>query len=296
MTNYSIIPKNDSDYPSLLKEIRNPPEQLYGLGDLFLLKSACIAVVGTRAYTPYGKSLTDYFAEGLVSYGFTIVSGLAFGIDAIAHRATLKNQGKTIAVLGNGITEIYPIEHTNLAQEILEKGGAIVSEYPPNTPGQKHHFPQRNRIISGLSLATLIIEASEKSGALITARFAFDQNRDVFAAPGDLFRETFKGNLNLIANDMARLVRTPEDVVAALREQPFLPLQRDVSSLRQKREPPLTTRAQKLVWQNVSWHPISNEEILEKTQLTISETTIALSYLELKGYIKNMGFGRYQKI
>lgn len=290
MHDYKMIYDHSSEYPKHLSEIRKHPQILYARGNLALLNTPCFAIVGTRNNTLYGKINAEYFTKGLVSYGFTIVSGLAFGVDAVVHDTTLKNGGKTIAVLGSGIDIISPASNEWLANEILNDGGLIISEYSPGTPANKHHFPARNRIISGLSVGSLIIEAPEKSGALITARRAFEQNRDVFAIPGDLSRETTTGNHHLIANEMARLVRTPEDIISNLSHQPELILK---PMIKKTLEPKLATRAQRRVWKVLSQQPIMADEILKKTKLSISEVNVVLSYLELKGHIKDVGIQRY---
>ncbi|MDP2624716.1 MAG: DNA-processing protein DprA [Candidatus Peregrinibacteria bacterium] len=285
-----LITQEDKNYPTLLKEIKRAPRQLYARGNLDLLNSTCIAIVGTRANTPYGESMALYFARALVSYGFTIVSGLAFGIDAVVHEKTIEYGGKTIAVLGNGIDSIHPRCHENLGKKILENEGLILSEYAPGVAAYKSHFPMRNRIISGLSIGTLIIEAPKKSGALITARYAFEQNRDVFAIPGDLSRPTTEGNNHLIANEMARLVRTPEDIISHLNHQPELLLK---PLIKRSVNPKLTTQAQKEVWALLSSYPIYLDEIIKSSRLSVSEAVVAISYLELKGLAKQTSHGQY---
>ena len=245
MNDFITLSADSPKYPKLLREIARAPQKLYAKGNISLLETNCFAIVGTRSFTINGEVNANFFTRGLVSYGLTIVSGLAFGIDAIAHQATLEHGGQTIAVLGSGINDIRPAGNEGLAESILQKGGLILSEYPPNMPAQTHHFPARNRIISGLSVGTLVVEAPEKSGALITARRAFEQNREVFAAPGALREQAMRGNNNLIANEIARLVRTPEDIIAHLREQPQLFLE---PILQKTRQPRLATRAQRLIY------------------------------------------------
>ncbi|MBT5016717.1 DNA-protecting protein DprA [Candidatus Peregrinibacteria bacterium] len=293
MNDFTTLSQNSRKYPKLLHEISNPPKKLYARGNLALLESNCFAIVGTRANTVNAEANTRFFTRGLVSYGLTIVSGLAFGIDAIAHQETLEHGGQTIAVLGNGIDEIRPAANEWLGKSILENNGLILSEYPPGTPTQAHHFPARNRIISGLSVGTLVVEAPKKSGALITAQRAFEQSREVFVVPGALREETMQGNNHLIANDVARLVRTPEDIIAHLREQPALFLE---PLIKKTREPRLTTQAQKQVFNLLSKNPntpFDPDNVLKKTKLSIVEVSVALAYLELKGHIKNLGYGQY---
>src|SRR3989338_8552737 len=260
--NHPILICPDSGYPPLLKQLRDPPQSLYYKGNAELLHTSCLAIVGTRKPSVYGKAMAAYFTKGLLSYGLTLVSGLAFGIDAIVHEVTLEEGGKTIAVLGNGLDRIYPERHAALAQKMLQNGNLILSEYAPGTPSHKHNFPQRNRIISGLSLATLVIEAPIKSGALITAKHAFEQNRDVFAVPSDLGRDSAEGCNLLIGSDMARLVRTPEEVVHRLRSVPreLFPTTHLPSV---PRAPTLVTHAQKKLWKALSHRPVHPYELLK---------------------------------
>ena len=188
------------DYPRKLKEIYDSPLKLYVLGNKKLLKQKGIAIVGSRNATEYGKKVALQFAKGLSKKGINIISGLAVGIDTCAHLGVLRTQGagKTIAILGSGLDEIYPKQNIELAKQIIRFGGCIVTEYPLKTKPKKMNFPERNRIISGLSDGVLVIEASEKSGALITADFALEQGREVFAVPGNIFSNTSIGTNDLI--------------------------------------------------------------------------------------------------
>ncbi|MFH0840688.1 MAG: DNA-processing protein DprA [bacterium] len=177
--NIKTINISDPDYPALLKQIHHPPYQLYYLGDIKKLNN-CLAVVGSREHSEYGQQVTKRLISGLLNESkVVIVSGLARGIDALAHWSALENGGRTIAVLGSGFNHLYPPENYNLAQRIIQQGGCLLSEYAPDTPPAKHHFPARNRIISGLCWGTLIIEAAASSGSLITGRYALEQNREV---------------------------------------------------------------------------------------------------------------------
>jgi DNA processing protein len=195
----SGISIEDQEYPQLLREIHDPPKTIYVRGDIEILNKSGVAVVGTRKASDYGIRAAEEIIKNLPP-GFVIVSGLALGIDTVAHRAALKNNIPTIAVLGSSVDDqsIYPRENAKLAYEIIAKGGAVISEYEPPSPPQKQNFPKRNRIVSGLSRAVIVVEAPEKSGALITARCALEQNRDVFALPGSVFSENSKGTNNLI--------------------------------------------------------------------------------------------------
>lgn len=297
MSDIVTITVKSKAYPKSLREISNIPQKLYARGNVNLLNTNCLAVVGTRANSVAGEANAKSFVRGLVSYNLTIVSGLAFGIDAIAHESTLINGGKTIAVLGSGIDNIRPASNEHLARAILQKGGLIVSEYPPKSETKSYHYPARNRLISGLSVGTLIIEAPDKSGALITAKYAFEQNREVFAIPGSLSEETMRGNNNLIAGEFARLVRSPEDIIAHLREQPSLLIHGALNKTDHPAFLPLLkTAAQKQVFSFLQKHPNSPlypDVILRQTSLSVPEVSVALSYLEITGHIERTTHGQY---
>jgi len=210
------LTQKDSDYPDLLKQIYDPPFCLFVRGQL---KSAnhSIAVVGTRKYTDYGKQTTDKIVRELVREDITVISGLALGIDGIAHEAALKNNGQTVAVLGTGINRqhIYPRANYYLAERIIENGGAIISEYPPGTLPTRWCFPRRNRIIAGMTIGTVITEAPAGSGALITAQYASNNNREVFAVPQNITSRTAGGVNQLIKHD-AHLVTSGKDILEKL--------------------------------------------------------------------------------
>ena len=199
-------------YPELLKQIYDPPKGLYIMGNIDILNNPSIAIVGCREATEYGKKAATYFAYNLAKQNINIVSGLAKGIDSFSHIGALQANGKTIAVIGSGLDIIYPKENAYLAKRILEQGGAIVSEYPLGTKPQKEHFPARNRIISGLSQAVLVVEAKEKSGSLITADFAMEQGKEVFAVPGNINSLNSVGTNNLI-KDGATPVSNYSDIL-----------------------------------------------------------------------------------
>ena len=207
----------NNDYPQQLKNIYDPPLKLYVLGNKQILQEKGIAIVGSRKATEYGKKVAFQFANQLAKKGINIISGLALGIDTYAHFGALQPQftGKTIAVLGSGLDEIYPKENIELAKQIIKLGGCIISEYPLGTKPQKLNFPQRNRIISGLSKGVLIVEASEKSGSLITADFALEQGRGVFAVPGNISSKTSIGTNNLIKQG-AKLVTCCEEMLCEI--------------------------------------------------------------------------------
>lgn len=211
-----VLILDDGSYPTLLREIADPPITLYVKGDWqACFEQACVAVIGSRMCSTYGENAAEMLARDLASRGICIVSGLARGIDAAAHKGAIRGGGKTIAVMGTGIDNVYPRENTKLVREILESGGCIVSQFPLGTPPLKDNFPYRNRIISGLSLGVLIIEASERSGSLITARLAAEQDREVMAVPGNITSGNSFGT-NYLIKSGAKLVQQWQDVVAEL--------------------------------------------------------------------------------
>lgn len=210
----SVVHPGHPSYPRLLAEISGRPSILYVRGKLAPADDVSVAIVGTRRATPYGRQAAERIAAELAQAGITVVSGLARGVDAVAHRAAIEAGGRTIAVLGSGPDVIYPAEHRRLAEQILESG-AILSELPPGAKPDAQNFPARNRIVSGMTLGTLIVEAPLRSGALITASFAGDQGRDVFVIPGSIFAQTAEGT-NALLRDGARLVRDGADILEDL--------------------------------------------------------------------------------
>lgn len=206
-----IIFINDKEYPPLLREIYEPPPILFYEGKKALLKEVNIAVVGARKMTTYGNHVVEYIVKELTEEQFTITSGLAFGIDGKSHQVALENKGSTIAVLGSGLSNIYPSKHLDLARRIAAKG-LLITEHHPDVKAKKWHFPERNRIISGISQGTLVIEATERSGSLITAELALEQNRLVYAVPGEIFDRASDGTNQLIAEG-AIVTRRVTDII-----------------------------------------------------------------------------------
>lgn len=204
----------NNKYPNQLKNIYDPPAKLYVLGNRSILNQRNFAIVGSRKATQYGKKIAMQISKELAENGLNIVSGLAIGIDSYAHLGCLqvKDAGKTIAVLGSGLDVIYPKENRKLAEQIINSGGCIISEYPIGSKIEKNNFPQRNRIISGLSEGILVVEASQKSGALITAEFGAEQGKEVFAVPGDINKEQSEG-CNLLIKDGANVVTSSQDII-----------------------------------------------------------------------------------
>lgn len=209
---------NSGDYPERLRNIYDPPKKLYVLGNFKILKEKAIAIVGSRKATEYGKKVAFQISQELTKENINIVSGLAIGIDTYAHLGaiSIQNQASTIAVLGSGIDEMYPKENTELARKIIQTGGCIVSEYPLGTKPNKINFPQRNRIISGLSDGVVVVEASEKSGSLITAEFGIEQGKEIFAVPGNIDNLLSKGTNKLI-QDGAKMVLSSKEILEEIR-------------------------------------------------------------------------------
>lgn len=284
--NIWTLTEEDEHYPDCLKEIASPPVILYGKGAP-LEDKICIGVVGTRRPTAYGIEATQTIVRDLAEAGLTIVSGLASGIDARAHEATLDTQGKTIAVLGSGLDNysIFPPENRGLARRIIEGGGTIISEYAPGTPAVKEHFPARNRIISGLSRGVLVIEAREKSGARITTRMALEQNREVFALPGSIFSPTSRWPLLLIQQG-AKLVTSAQDILEELGIEYTKESLKKLDELFGENERTLL---------DILEAPLGVDAIKEKTGLPTSNIVASLSMLELKGRVRNLGLDTYQK-
>jgi len=275
---------NDKSYPKLLKEIKDSPEVLYIRGELNP-DEQCFAVVGTRMASSYGKQIALEIAGELAEAGLTIVSGLAPGIDTFAHTAAVERNKRTIAVLGTGLDEksIYPQSNLKLAQRILETGGCLISEYPPGTPGSKFTFPQRNRIISGLSIGVLIVEAKQKSGALITANWAKKQERKIFAVPGSVHSLNSKGPHYLIKAG-AKLVENTNDILKELN----LP-----KITRPGRVEKGENEEENLILEALKEESLYIDKIIEKTKLPASKIAGTLAILEIKGKVRNLGGNIY---
>ncbi|MDF7666664.1 DNA-processing protein DprA [Orbaceae bacterium ESL0727] len=281
----SMIAYCDMDYPPLLKQISAAPPLLFIQGDKRLLLSPQLAMVGSREFSEYGAQWARYFAGELAINGMTITSGLAMGIDAICHRGTLDVAGNTIAVLGSGSSHITPRTNLHLAKDILAAGGAIVSEFLPATLARPEYFPRRNRIISGLSLGTFVVEASTQSGSLITARYALEQNRDVFALPGEINNDNCSGSHWLIKQG-AYLVTHPTDILehysgylSHANLQQTIPVEQSQSILHPE------------IFAVIHHQPISVDRIAEQLELSIPDITIKLLDLELEGLIKTVTGG-----
>ena len=284
-----IITLHDATYPLLLKEIADPPLVLFVHGDLAVLNRPQIAMVGSRNPTPPGVDNAHAFAQSFAHTGLTITSGLALGIDAACHEGALAAKGYTIGVMGTGLDRVYPKRHHALAHEIAVLG-ALISEFPPGTPPLKENFPRRNRIISGLSLGTLVIEASVNSGSLITARCAADQGREVFAIPGSIHNPLARGCHALIRQG-AKLVESAHDVLEEL--QVTLPLLPEETA-RTGVATAALTQEQQIILEQLGFEPTPMDRIVERTALTADVVSSILLLLELQGQVMSSGAQYYR--
>lgn len=273
-------------YPFLLAQIASPPLVLFTIGRCELMTLAQIAIVGSRQTSEYGRKWAEKFASAFVSYKLAITSGLAFGIDAISHRAALDSNGNTLAVLGSGLANIYPKQHTALAEQIKENG-VLISEYFPDAPPLTKQFPRRNRIISGLCKATVVIEAGLKSGSLITARYAIEQNRDLFTIPAPLGHPAFSGNHWLLQQGAYPLT-APEDIKhhidIGLNWLPLEPLSEEKMSVK-------FNQVECEVLSVLEYQPTSIDVVAERMQKSIAEVASILTELEIEGVIASVAGG-----
>jgi DNA processing protein len=283
----SVLTWDDETYPRRLKTIDQPPPVLYLRGSLTLEDEWAVAVVGTRRITAYGRQVTEELAGTLARSGVTVVSGLARGVDAVAHQSALKAGGRTIAVLGSGVDRIYPPEHERLAAQIAE-AGAVISDYVPGTPPDAQNFPPRNRIISGLSMCVVVTEAGETSGALITTQFAAEQGREVFAVPGSILSPNSRGPNRLI-RDGARPMLSAQDVLESLNMEL-------VVEHRTARTTLPTDPIEAQLYQALGPEPLHVDELRSQTNLPIEKVTAALTMMELKGLARQMGGMSYVRV
>ncbi len=271
-------------YPRLLLQIHDPPPVLYVKGSIVENDAWAVAVVGTRRASSYGREVTRQLAASLARSGITIVSGMARGIDGEAHRAALEAGGRTIAVLGCGVDVIYPPEHRNLAAEIAAHG-ALVSDYPMGTKPEGRNFPPRNRIISGLSLGVLVVEAGRRSGAHITADFAAEQGRDVFAVPGSILARGSAGT-NRLVQDGAKVVLGPEDILEELN------LTMVVEQVEARQVLP-ADETEAVLLSHLSTEPVHVDELQRQLELPIAQVSSTLALMELKGMVRQVGSMKY---
>ncbi len=279
-----VLTWDDPDYPTNLGQIPLPPPVIYVRGSLLPEDEWAVAIVGTRRASAYGREVAHHLATELAANGVTVVSGLALGIDAVAHQAALDANGRTLAVLGSGVDQIYPAKNRKLGLQIAEQG-ALISEYPLGTRPEAGNFPPRNRIISGLSHSVIVVEAGQRSGALITARFAAEQGRDVFAVPGSILHPSSAG-CNALIQEGAIPLLSVDDVLAELNLERI----REQRSVRQA-VPPDPTEA--VLLEHLSSEPRHVDEIVREVTMPSAQVNSLLAIMELKGLVRQVGSLRY---
>ncbi len=291
--NHTLIPFTDDAYPALLREIADPPLLLYAHGNAELLLHTQLAIVGSRNPTPLGRDTAVDFSSSLTRRGFTITSGMALGIDAAAHQGALNASGATVAVAATGLDIVYPRTNQRLAQSIVE-AGVIVSEFAIGTPPKRENFPRRNRIISGLALGTLVVEAASRSGSLITARLAGEQGREVFAIPGSIHSPNARGCHQLIKQG-AKLVETIDDIMS---EFEWLSLRKETSVVVESCAVTRQTieSSHKKLLELVDFAPTSIDNIIERSGLTAEAVSSILLQLELQGLVQTAPGGYYTRL
>jgi len=284
--NIKEIKFSDKNFPAYLKEIPKPPKQLFLRGEILPQDEVAIAIVGSRKHSSYGKQVAYELAYGLAKNGVTIVSGLALGIDGEAHKGALDAGGRTLAVLGSGLDErsIYPYSHKSLAETII-LNGALISEYEPGTPALPYQFPERNRIVSGLSLGVIIVEAKEKSGSLITAKLALEQNKDIFAVPGPIYAPGSKGTNKLI-QEGAKLVTGPEDILEEL----------ELSGIEIKKKEDNFSEEELKILEILEVETLHTNDIIKVSEMPAGEVLTIITMLEIKDAVKDIGGNVYTKI
>lgn len=292
----------DENYPFLLRQIATAPPVLFVKGSVEILSQPQIAMVGSRDYSHYGEYWAGQFAADLIKHGIVVTSGLALGIDGFCHQRAIAENGQTVAVLGSGLNQVYPARHKRLAEEIIETGGALVSEFFPSQPPLAENFPRRNRIISGLSLGTLVVEATLNSGSLITARYALEQGREVFALPNAV-QNPYAAGCHKLIKEGALLVDSVADMLQAiaLQCQPqqanlFEPerqqaVEKPQNVARSATQPlaknrPNLTACQHQIWEQIAFEPISIDDIAKHTEMSVETVLVEILTLELLGVIK----------
>ncbi len=288
-----ILTLNDDHYPARLKEIYDPPPLIYMRGEIQKEDELAVAIVGSRKTTSYGRWITEKIGRDLASHGVTVISGMARGIDSVAHQGAIQGGGRTIAVLGCGIDVVYPPENRSLYDQIIEHG-AVLSEFPMGSPPEGGHFPRRNRIISGLSIGTVIVQASADSGSLITANYALEQGREVFAVPGNVGAEGSRGTNRLI-KEGAKLVESSEDILEDIlpqwrrrKEEELIQTESLLSHL---------TQEERNLYELIEESPMHIDRIIQRSQLDPGKAASLLLNLELKGVILQLpGKGLTRKL
>ncbi|MCC5926775.1 MAG: DNA-processing protein DprA [Bacteroidetes bacterium] len=286
-----IIPEEQA-YPARLREIDDPPIVLWVKGNVDLLNHAGIAVVGTRSPSPYGKDITRQFTRSLVQQGIVIVSGLAYGIDTVAHRETLMAGGRTIAVLGSGIDRIYPTANTPLFDRMVQEGSTVISEFPPGTKPDYCNFPTRNRVVSGITLGTLVIETGTEGGSMITARLALEQNREVFVVPHNLTNTRAGGCHKLIRESSGKLVEHVDDILSEFKWVDF-----DREGVREQPKQPVPDELEgkrKQLWLTLDQKgELSADELVQLLGTPLTQLNGHLLEMELGGFIRQRPGRRY---
>lgn len=285
MDEIKTVAIEDKHYPEALKKIPDAPLILYYRGNLEVLTENCFSIVGTRKPSSYGQQSALRVAGDLADAGFTIVSGMAPGIDTFAHQAAVERKKRTIAVLGSGLDEktIYPQQNLELSRKIVELGGCLISELPPKYRGTKFTFPKRNRIISGLSLGVLVVEAKEKSGSLITAEYAVTHRKKLFAIPGPIFSANSKGPNTLIKAG-AQLVESAKDILDVLQFE---------SAVIKPKEIVAENQEEKLILEAIQAESLDIDAIIKTTKLSASAVAATLALMEISGKIRNLGSNVY---
>lgn len=289
--NAKLITIWDDEYPENLRNIYNPPVLLFVKGELLTRDTGSIAIVGSRTVSEYGRIAAERIAGDLAAQGITIVSGMASGIDSIAHWGALKAGGRTLAVLGCGIDIVYPAENNSLYKEII-KNGAVISEFEFGTKPWPGNFPARNRIISGISLGTVVVEAGKKSGALITAAAALEQNREVFAVPGNISSKSSEGTNALIRDSAAKLVQNAEDIINELKFR----LTGQEGEHKKAPPPVKLTGDEASVYALVENEPVLVDTMSQKSGISTSKILTQLLSLELKGLVRRLPGNKYVRI
>lgn len=299
ITDIKIIRIEDNEYPNQLKKIKNPPKQLYVRGRIENLKETGIAIVGTRNCSSYGRRVCNNFTKNLVGYNFNIISGLANGIDTCAHRSCIEAEGKTIAVLPSGLNNIFPEENKGLVNKIIKSGGTIITEYPPEFEKTPESCRNRNRIMSGLAVGTLVIEAEKRSGTSITVRYAKEQHKKTFCIPSSLLNSKGVGTNEMIKENKAKLIMGVEDII---KEYPELNLKKKTnfkfnkleSNKKTKKKENISKKIIRIdeenleIYNNLTKEPKGIDEIALELNKPVSEITYKLTLLELQGIVKGL--------
>lgn len=292
---HHLVEKGSDDFPAFLSQIPDPPGQLFVIGNVDALHMPALAIVGSRNPTEQGRQNAYEFAKHLGRSGFCIVSGLAQGIDAAAHEGALDGKAMTVAFLGHGIDQVYPAANQPLAERIAAYGGAVCTEFPLGTPPRRENFPQRNRLISGLSLGTLVVEAASRSGSLISARLASEQGREIFAIPGSIHNPLSRGCHKLIRQG-AKLVESADDIVSELGPLVKHMVQIPESSKSSDAAPAKADTDYETLLGVLAFDPATPDELVNRSGLTIDQVSSMLLILELEGKIESQSGGRYSRL